>query len=239
MTTKKEIANIFNILAAPAEVFTDVNESPRWRFPLLFLVLSTMTVGWFMIPAIMEPMKRIFASSFGESGSEAAMEAVMKSMLVLQLIVEPIFKIVRWVVLAGILYFISMLFVKDIPNLFKRIFSLVAYSETIFILMSVISMLIVYARGIQSIEGSDDLTVFRGLDYFIKGTTSNTALVTILSSVNPFSIWYVIIIAVGVRIVTQMERSKALATATIGWFGWIALSMLQPMATKLLMDMVV
>ncbi|HEV8537485.1 MAG TPA: YIP1 family protein [Bacteroidota bacterium] len=239
MTFKKEIANIFNILATPSEVFRDICEAPRWRVPFIFFVLSSITIGWFMIPAIMEPMKKIFYSSFGDSGSDAAISAIMKSMLVLQLILEPFFKIVRWVVFAGILFFLSMLFAKDIPNLFRRIFSVVAYSEAMFILMSTITVLFIYAKGLQSIEGSDDLTVVQGLEYFLKDKASNAALLAVLSNINPFSIWYILTVSVGLRVVADMDRSQAFATAAIGWFGWIALSILQPAAMKFVMDLIV
>ena len=169
MNLQQEFLNLFNILATPTEVYREINITPRWRIPFLFLVISSTTVGWFMIPAILEPMKKIFTSSFGQGSADAAISGIMKSILVAQLFIEPLLRLVRWLVLSAILFFITLLYGKGDSLLFKKLFSAVAYTESIFVLMSVLTILIIYVRGIDSIEATGGLTVFKGLDFFLKG----------------------------------------------------------------------
>ena len=197
-----------------------------------------MTVGWFMIPAITEPMKKIFESSFGENGTESAVKGVMKSVLILQLVIKPALTFVYWLVLAGILYLLTIVLVNDHTNLYKRIFSVVAYTETIFIFMSILTVLIIYAKGLDSVEGAYDLTIFKGLDFFLTKRNSNPTLASMLSEINPFSIWYVLTISIGLSVVNKVNRMKAIGIAGMGWMIWIVVSLLQTQATKLLMNII-
>ena len=238
MTFKQEFLNLFNILATPTEVYAEINTAPRWRIPFLFLVVSSTTVGWFMIPAIMEPMKKILASSFGEGSADVAIKGVMKSMLVGQLLIEPLFKLIRWLVLSTILFFITLLYVKGDSLLFKKLFSAVAYAESIFVFMSALTILIIYARGMNGIEAISDLTVFKGLDFFLKGKDQSTTMVTVLSNINPFSIWYVITIAFGISVFTKLQKSKAFIIASASWLTWITISILQSKVTAFLVGLI-
>lgn len=191
-----------------------------------------------MIPAIMEPMRKTFAASFDEAAAEAAMEGVMKSMLVAQLVIEPVFTFFRWMVFTGILCLLCLVFADGRAQLFRRLLSIVSYSEVVFILMSVLTLLVVYAKGIDSIQSIGDLAVFRGLDYFLKVGESNAALATILNNINPFSVWYVVIIICGVSVVTELQKSKAIIVASVSWVAWIAVNLLQSKAMGVLLGLI-
>ncbi len=238
MNLQQEFLNLFNILATPTEVYGEINITPRWRIPFLFLVISSTIVGWFMIPAIMEPMRKIFASSFGQGSADIAIKGIMKSILVAQLLIEPLLKLARWLVLSAILFFITRLYVKGDFLLFKKLFSAVAYTESIFVLMSILTILIIYVRGMDNIEVMGDLTVFKGLDFFLKGKDQNTTVVTVLSNINPYSIWYVITIAFGVSVFTKLQKSQAFIIASASWLIWITISIVQSKVTAFLVGLI-
>ena len=238
MNLQQEFLNLFNILATPTEVYGEINITPRWRIPFLFLVISSTIVGWFMIPAIMEPMRKIFASSFGQGSADIAIKGIMKSILVAQLLIEPLLKLARWLVLSAILFFITRLYVKGDFLLFKKLFSAVAYTESIFVLMSILTILIIYVRGMDNIGVMGDLTVFKGLDFFLKGKDQNTTVVTVLSNINPYSIWYVITIAFGVSVFTKLQKSQAFIIAGASWLIWITISIVQSKVTAFLVGLI-
>ena len=238
MNLQQEFLNLFNILATPTEVYEEINITPRWRIPFLFLVISSTAVGWFMIPAILEPMRKIFATSFGQDSADVAVKGIMQSILVAQLLIEPLLKFARWFGLSAILFFFTLVFVKGDSLLFKKLFSAVAYTETIFVLMSVLTILIIYIRGMDSIEGMGDLTVFKGLDFFLTGKDQNITVVTILSNINPYSIWYVITIAFGVSVFTSLQKSKAFIIAAASWLIWVTISILQSKVMTFLVGLI-
>ena len=235
MTFKKEILHLFDIIAAPTEVYLDINEDPRWRCPVAFLFLSSTIVGWFMIPATLEIMRKIFSSSFGEQGADAAIAGVMKSLLVLHLLFDPASVLLRWVTLACILYASSLFFVKGDVKAFKRVCSAIAYTETIPILMNILTVLIIYVRGLQAIEGNDDLTIFKGLDFVFKGKHLNPTVSAFLSNLHLFSLWHAATLSLSVRIIMKAQAATALLISLIGWFVVIALSLLLSEVKGLLM----
>ena len=198
------------------------------------MLLSSVLVGWYMIPAILEPMRKNFVSSFGEQAAEGALQGVMNSMLVIQLLLQPAGTFLRWVVFAGILYLLSLAFVNDRARLFAKLFSLVAYAEVIFVLMSVVTLLIIYGKGLAGIQGMGDLTIFKGLEYFLGEGRANATLVTILSNINPFSVWYIITVAFGLSALMNLKKSTAVFVAGIGWLLWLLASAVESKAMQLL-----
>jgi hypothetical protein len=236
MTLRKEFLNIFNILATPSEVFIDIKTTPRWRMAFFVVLISSVTIGWFMIPAMEQPMKSIYSKSFGESGAEAAISTMMRFYFMFEVILQPALIFIRWAMFSIMLYLLSRYLAAGVSVSYNQIFSATGYCEIIFILMNMLNVLIIYAKGLEKIESGRDLTIFRGLDFFMNYESRNTALTTLLTNINAFSIWYVIVISIAIRILTEMKRSVALFLSAICWLLWATLSMIQPILVKVIME---
>ncbi|MDI6767791.1 MAG: YIP1 family protein [Bacteroidota bacterium] len=239
MTFKNELLNLFNVIPTPTVVFEDLNKAPRWRLPLLFTLLSYIIIGWFMVPVIMEPMQRIYTNSFGEAGANAAISYVMKFTLLFQLLITPLSKIIKWLIIAICMYFFAQMLKKNKPGFFfNRYFAIVAYGETIFILMSLFTLLIIYAKGLSAIESSSDYQIFKGLNVLLSNNNSNLTLASVLGDINPFSIWYILTISIGIKVVTGLGRFKAIGVASLAWLVWMSTGFVQSVFTKLIFEMI-
>lgn len=238
MALKDEFLNIFNVIPTPTAVFEELNESPRWRLAFLFTLISYVTTGWFMVPVIMEPLQRIYTESFGESGANAAISYVMKYTLILQVLVTPISSIIKWFVIAVSIYIIVFMLKKNKSGFFKKYFATVAYGETIFILMSLFTLLIIYAKGINTIESSGDYQIFKGLNVLLSDNNSSSTLASILGNINPFSIWYILTISIGIKIVVGISRIQAIGIAFFAWLVWMSTGLMQSIFTKLIFEMI-
>jgi hypothetical protein len=238
MNRRQEILNLVNILATPTDVYRELHENPRWRMPLILLATSSLLLGWLMIPAVLEPMKKIFVASFGQDASAVAVQGVMKAIAVTLLVGDPFLKVIRWLVVVTALYCMARLSMKGHEPRFRELFSAVAYTETIFILMSVLTTLIIYSKGINAIESPKDLVFFKGLEYFLAEPDTHPVLATVLSNFNPFSCWYVLSIALGLRVITGFQFSKSLLVAGMSWIIWISISIIQPEALNAIVSLV-
>ena len=161
MAFKNEFLNLFNVIPTPTAVFEDLNRAPRWRFPFLFTLISYVIIGWFMVPIITQPMQQIYTDSFGEAGANAAISYVVKYTLILQVLIQPISKVIKWFAIAFSIYIFALVINKNTDGVFKKYFAIAAYSEIIFVLMSVFTILIIYAKGINTIESSSDYQIFK------------------------------------------------------------------------------
>jgi len=238
MTLQREVENLLAVIATPSTVFKEINQSPRWRMAFILVAVSSVMVGWFMIPAIEEPLRKIYARSFGEGAAGTAVASLMHQLMLISTAVEAIFKIIRWLVVASTIYFVVKYFTGNDDHLFKRLFAVVAYSEVVFILMGILNLLVIYLRGFDRIATSADITtVNKGLEFFFS-PGSNTELRMLLSNVNIFSLWYIGMLSIGVSVATGVARLVSLGFVVLAWAVWLVLCMAQPPMEKLIMGMI-
>ena len=238
MALRSETSNLFVVLANPSEVFNELNQSPRWKMAFILATASSIAVGWFMIPAIEEPLRKIYARSFGDGPAGSAAASMMRQLMVATIVAESAFKVLRWTILASTMYCLSKYLTGKDDRLFKRLFAVVAYSEIVFIVMSLLNLLVLYGRGLDRIKNSTDLTtVNKGLEFLV-APGSNPPLTTLLTNINVFSMLYVAILSIGISIATGLTRSGATGIAALAWGIWIVICMAQPFAETLFLQMI-
>ena len=227
MNIRSEVINIFNVLAGPSEVFENVIANPRCRAPVLFTLASSLIVGFFMIPVAEQPLRAIFTHNFGGDGAAAAVSSTVRFYLAAGMLVQTVMVFIRWAVFSFALYIIvrSLDPLSDIHG--KQVFALVAYSEIIFIMMSVLTVLILYLQGLEKIESSSDMVVFKSVDVLFDVRKSNDYLASLLANINIFSLWYVVLISIGVKVLAGLKILEAGAVTGISWLCWSFVSLLE------------
>jgi len=216
MTFKKEIQHVVNVIASPAEVFADVREDPKWRAPLMFNFVTAVFIGWMKVPLLVGMMRRVYESTFGGEGAAAAIAGTKTMVIVAQLVVGPATGIVRWLLFSSAVWILLRLSQGTAPS-FRNIFCIAAYSESIQTLMNLVSVLILHLRDPESLSKSSDLVVFRGLDWFLPAAMANHPIGTFLSPFEPFAVWYLITLGIGVRVMSGTEKVRAFMIAMGGW----------------------
>ncbi|MBI1803115.1 MAG: YIP1 family protein [Ignavibacteria bacterium] len=236
MLLRGKILKVLSFITMPREAFRRIDRTPRWKVPVIFVAISSLTIGWCMIPAMEEPLRKIYDRSFGNGALLVA--SVMKSLMVISVVVETSFRILRWVIVTSTLYGLSRYFTGNDDNLFRRLFAIVAYSEVVFVLMSFLNLLVVYTRGVDRIESSADLTtVNKGLEIFFDAG-SNPSLTTLLNNINAFSILYILILSIGFSVATRMNRSASVGFVSLAWLVWVLFCMTQPFIEEACLRMI-
>ena len=128
---------------------------------------------------------------------------------IVHVVIIPVFLLVKLAFVAALIYFLSILL--DGPNKlsYPAFFSVTVYSEMIPLLMSVVNLLILYVKGISSIQNPTDLQAIVGLDFLLMHKMANLPLYTLLNSINIFTIWYLATLTAGVSVVTGFRKAKA------------------------------
>jgi hypothetical protein len=175
-----------------------------------------------MIPAVLEPMRRIFESTFSGTNAEAGISGARVYVAVLELVVEPASRILRWCIITSCLMVLSRIIQSGERLTLKSTFSFIAYAETIFILERILTVLIIHLRGISTIENEYGLTVFKGAEWFFRENYLPAMVSSFLGKINPFSIWYVVTISL------KIDRLKSMGYSLIAWILWIVISLAAP-----------
>ena len=134
----------------------------------------------------------------------------------------PIFLLIRWAFVSALLYFLCVLLEAPGELRYRGVFSVVVYSEMILLFMSIVNVLVLYAKGIGSVQHITDLQAVVGLDFLLKNKMSNLPLYTFLSSINVFTIWYLVTLTIGISVLTGYRKLKSALIVTGVWLLGVA-----------------
>lgn len=214
---------IAGVLFAPAETFQDIARRPDVLWPLLLIVLT----GYFSAIAI---APRLDMSSIQEQQREAMrksnpnmsdedVERIGKfaaASTKVAMFVAPVIFIVWYVIVAAVLLFACRLFGG--VGTFKEAFSATLYAWMPLLIFGIISTVVVFARG--TFDPMTAATLVKSNPAFLVDMKEQPALFTLLSALDIFTIWTVVLFIFGFAAVSKLSLKT---TAGIVISVWIAL----------------
>ena len=100
---------------------------------------------------------------------------------------------------------------------FKHIFAAVVHTSLINSLIVLVNTaLVVVFRDVENIKSTADMKIIPGL-HLLLSSSENVKLLTFLSHFNPLSLWYLAVLAIGIRIFAGTDKIKACFGAIIIW----------------------
>jgi len=201
------MTNLLNILATPTEVFIELKQRPKWVAAFALISLISLTCAWFLKPALDQLAYAELTGKLAEKQIERVLTNAEPAWYV-SLLLTPVRHLVRWFVAATIIWSSCVLLGAEELK-FKTIYSVVVHSELILVLMGVVSVLLVYLKGITSIHDITDLQPILGLDYLMRDGLGSPAVIRLLHSINVFSIWYIATLTIGISVMTKFGKFKS------------------------------
>lgn len=195
------MGSLAKVFYSPKELFQKVDESPRWVMPFLVVVILTLVITAVLTPTVIQPSVLEGMRSRLE-GSEEQLEGPLKFMsgprlfivtMVSVLVVTP----VRMLAQAGV-FALFLLFLRGEVN-FRKILGVTAYSNVIGVVGGVVKLPLMLAK--KSVEVWTNLNLFFPL-------AKDTFLFRFFSRIDFFTIWSLLIFALGLSMVGKVERKK-------------------------------
>ncbi|MBN4081127.1 hypothetical protein JYT44_02050, partial [Caldithrix abyssi] len=75
---------------------------------------------------------------------------------------------------------------------------------------------IIYLKGMDNVASPYDLSNI-GLNVFFSPEMTGTGIYSFLSEVSLFAIWYIVIVAIGLMSMANMDKVKAGIASTLSW----------------------
>jgi len=125
-------------------------------------------------------------------------------------------------VAAGISYPIVTMQSKEAT--FKKYFTLILFSNLIYALGYVIACVIIRMKGVDNISSPDDLKVSFSLRML--APEASPVVKGLLSSIEFFSIWGLIIVMLGLKRIFNLRTGQAIACMIPLWLLYVALSIM-------------
>lgn len=211
---KNSLQNIVDILAEPSAAFARLKSEPKWGLAIIILCLFAVGIAWAMFPFTAQVMVQTMI----EAGLPAEqIEISTKIGQIFGLIGSLVAPIIWLLAVSAILTLAGRLLAIDDAVKFKHIFAAVVHTSLISFLIALANTaLLAVFRDVEAVKNAADMKMIPGV-HLLFGSIENVKLLTFLSYFNPLSLWYLAVLAIGIRIFADTDKTKAWIWAIIIW----------------------
>ena len=216
----EQFSRLTGIIFSSSKTFEELNNRPTWLVAFFTIGFGVILITFLISPFMMQAQTASMPSDMSLQQIENVLKFA-KRFQIIGIVLSPLFLIIKFIFTSAILWLIIQLF-SEVD--FKRMFSVVVHCGVILFLGSIITFIILKLRGLQSIKSAADVQVSLGLDLFIQNPDLNFPLKAFLSNINVFSVWWIILVGLGISIIAKISRTKA---TIITAFFWLFSTMIQ------------
>ncbi len=198
------LADVFKVLYEPAAVFERVRERPTFLMPFLVICVVQLAVFFFNMPFMKAGMAAQMATrpAGGPDPSKFLWIGAIFVPLGIGLIL---------VIAGGLLWVLVSIFGGEAKfGTLMGVSALSAIPSTI--LLSIVGTVVIHLQGTGQITSMQDLQPALGLDLLIP---ARGFLGAVLKGINPFSIWGLVLTAIGVSTTHRLSKSTGYVVAAV------------------------
>ena len=214
---KSAMQRIAGVLFAPAETFRDIERKPNVLVPLALLVLISIIGTVLVVPRIdFETMTREQLEQSGRKMAPADMEQAVrvgKAMGQVFGYVGPLLSIVGYLLVAGALLLAFRMFGGE--GTFKQAFSVTLHSWMPLAINSIIFAIVAASR--ETLDPQSLGTLVKSNPGFLVDMAEQPVLFSILSSIDVFTIWTLVLLTFGFAAISKFSRGRSAAIVVSLW----------------------
>lgn len=202
-------------LVSPRRLFDDVARDAPWWQPFVWVSLLNMVVAYLSTPI----QKQLVRLNPNEVPPEQLQEtlAAMDKFAVLGMVTTPVVVLLTSLVIAGISY-IAVSVLAQAPS-FRRHFTIYLYASLPVSVGLLLGTLVTHQRGIENIRSIEDAVASFGPAALLE--PGQRILYPVLSTLDLFSIWFYVLVAMGASYVFGMKRGAALLVVIPVWLIYL------------------
>lgn len=202
---------LVRVLFTPTAVFEENREKPAFWIPWVIVTVLLLAVTMLSFPFTLAAM-RLGAEQAGQPFPENMAKIVRFSTIVM----VPLMTLVISLVTAGLMYLVLLGAGGAVR--YKGLLSVSIMGGLIGILQFALMYLVLTLRGAEGLQTVADYQVSFGLDLLVpQDTTLPKALGGALKAITPFSIWGLVLTAIGVRVTEKTSNGAAWTAASVSF----------------------
>lgn len=213
--------SMLDIFIDPMKVFRRIAADMSWWKPFVAVSIIGIVIAVLNTPMTNKVIEMQAATM--DADEYERVRSMMDMWKYIGYAIIPIFVLVSGLIIAGVAHLVNS--VISMRANFKKTLTLTMFCGFISVLSQLISSLIIWARGIDTIESMADLKASFGLAALIPGLEGFWYRFS--ESLSLFQIWYYIVFVLGVAAIFSIERKKAFITGVAVWLVSFLLMMLQ------------
>jgi hypothetical protein len=206
------VRGLVDVFVSPGALFERLAVKPHWILPFVALAIVIMGQQILLHPYSARAILGMINDQMAPQMQQALRDSATKPIGPLALLSQPIVLLIGLLLGAGVLTGLAAMFTGKTN--FKAFLGAMAYAKLITIPAIILSLMIVMLRGIDSVQSMMDLIWTIGPAMFV---SDNKLLFNILSQINLFEIWYLVVLVIAVRKITGTTGAGATAAALVYW----------------------
>lgn len=227
-----ELARLSAVFFEPKSAFADIAARPRWWVPLLlsmamalvFVYLFSQRVGWQRyLERALESNPR--TESLTAEQRQRIVEQQLPLVSAFGYVGAAAGTVVSALVVAGALLFVSNLMLSA-QLAFRQVFAVTCYAFLPNVLAGLLGILMMFLKQPEDFD-LENPTAFN-IGAYLDPQATPKWLVSVASSVDLFSIWVILLLALGLASATRrLSYAKALTAVVALWLVWVVLKALR------------
>jgi hypothetical protein len=213
-------ARITGVLFSPEETFRDIVAKPNVLAPLILLVLigyictiALMPItDWDAVASAQTEQMRAKNPNIDNATVERV-EKMTKTMGRIFGYIGPLFGIIAWLVVAGVLFLAFRMFGGE--GTFGQAFAITLYSWVPLTISGLIMSIVAYARG--SFNPITAATLVKSNPAFLVDMKEHPALFSLLSALDLFTIWTIVLLVIGFAVMSRFSKAKSAMIVVSLW----------------------
>ena len=221
------VGRMVRVFYAPSETFEAVSErrtAADWLVPTALVAAVTTVAALFVLPIVtefnQEAMQQQMQSMSAEEREMAEKFQSQGAAQVATLIATPIMMFIYLFTSAALCLVLGKLFGGLLS--YGQALAITAYAGLITLPQQVLTALLVSAKRTPEVQ--------MGLGLFLSEEALQSFGGRFLASIDPFLVWWMVLIGIGLSIVGQLDRNRAYIGAAVlailwiaGFAGWVTL----------------
>jgi len=227
-----EPARLFGVFFDPKRAFPDIAARPRWWAPLLismltatvFVSLYSRRIGWdHYLERALESNPQLESLSAEQRQRIVEQQASVAG--VLSYVGAVAGTVVTTVVVAGALLFVSNLMLGA-DLVFRQVFAVTCYSFLPNVLAALLGILMMFLKHPEDFD-LENPTAFN-IGAWLDPASTPKGLMAVASSIDLFSIWVILLLALGISSAARkVSYAKALGAVLGLWLVWVGLKVVR------------
>lgn len=203
------VLDLFRVLFSPSEVFERLREKPKFLLPWIALSVVIMVIAYLMMPFTQAAIASRMAQIAQQNPQAAAQAQTFQKV---GIFFSPIFLLIGLLISGGLLWLLVMM-LAGADARFKTLLSVSCYIAVPTILLQVAGLIVLKLKGIDAVSSPDDLRPPLGLNLLTPNTTGFVG--ALLAGINPFSLWAMVLTAIGVQVTHKTSKGAAYVVAIV------------------------
>ena len=206
---------ILQTLLNPVSAFNELKRENKFPGMVLVILLVLTAVNLILMVPITSKATATMMSSLPLPEEQLDITMAMMHKLRYLMVIGGVFTYAITFFIYALIFYILTVIAK--PTLtYMKAFTLIVYSYFAITIGELINTGILYMRGLDKITSPYEIK-FTGLNLFTTLENTGIAVYSLLCSINPFQIWFVVLLSIGLKVFANIKYLKALLISVLFW----------------------